>query len=51
LRGCYRETLRLLRLVPAELGWVYAAIYDMRRRGHELPGDAREWFERRRGAV
>jgi hypothetical protein len=51
LRDRYREALRLLRQVPADLGWVYAAIYDMRRQGHELPGAAREWFDVDEGTV
>jgi hypothetical protein len=45
LRGCYREAIRLLRRVPGDLGWVYAAIYDLQRHGHDLPEDAREWFD------
>jgi hypothetical protein len=44
LRDRYREALRLLRQVPGDLGWVYAAIYDMQRQGHDLPDEAREWF-------
>jgi hypothetical protein len=51
LRDRYPEALRLLRQVPADLGWVYAAIYDMRRQGHELPGAAREWFDVDEGTV
>ncbi len=44
LRDRYREALRLLRQVPGDLGWVYAAIYDIQRQGHDLPDEAREWF-------
>jgi hypothetical protein len=44
LRDRYREALRLLRGVPGQLGWVYAAIYDMQRQGHQLPDDANKWF-------
>jgi hypothetical protein len=44
LRDRYREALRLLRQVPGDLGWVYAAIYEMQRQGHALPDEAREWF-------
>jgi hypothetical protein len=47
----FGEALRQLRRVPGDLGWLYQAIYDLRRQGRELPEDAREWFDAAGGAV
>lgn len=51
MAGRFGEALRQLRRVPGDLGWVYQAIYDLRRQGRELPEDAREWFDAADGAV
>ena len=49
--GRFGEALRQLRRIPGDLGWIYQAIYDLRRQDRELPEDAREWFNAAEGAV